>query len=115
MIKTADVSGDGMRFSVLELELGTGRMHQIRRHLSLTGNPILGDDKYGDFAANRKLRKSMNLKHLLLHASGLVISVLAAAAEGRSSPPVSGGGPDLNLKAPLPEYFGPFTEDPEIL
>ena len=40
-------SGDG-EFSLLELELETGRMHQIRRHLAMTGNPILGDDKYGD-------------------------------------------------------------------
>jgi 23S rRNA pseudouridine955/2504/2580 synthase len=44
-------------FSVLELELGTGRMHQIRRHLAINGTPVLGDDKYGDFSLNKKLRK----------------------------------------------------------
>ena len=37
-------AGEG-EFSLLELELGTGRMHQIRRHLAMTGNPVLGDDK----------------------------------------------------------------------
>lgn len=34
-------------FSLLELELMTGRTHQIRVHLSHIGHPILGDDLYG--------------------------------------------------------------------
>ncbi len=55
----AGMSGDEARrpfsgeLSLLELELGTGRMHQIRRHLAMTGKPVLGDDKYGDFALNK--------------------------------------------------------------
>ena len=101
VLKTAYISADEIRFSVLELTPGTGRMHQIRRHLSLTKNPILGDDKYGDFAINRKLRKSTGLKRLLLHASGLVI-------------PAAGNGSPIELGAPLPEYFGPFTGDSTI-
>ena len=81
-------------FSLLELELGTGRMHQIRRHLALTGNPILGDDKYGDFSLNKKLRKTRGLKHLLLHASRLIIRpVPVFMPEG------------LDIAAPPPEYF----------
>jgi 23S rRNA pseudouridine955/2504/2580 synthase len=78
-------------FSVLELTLGTGRMHQIRRHLSLSGNPVLGDDKYGDFALNKTLRKTSGLKRLLLHASRLVITDV-----------------NLDITAPLPDYFRPF-------
>jgi len=80
--------------SLLELELGTGRMHQIRRHLARIAHPLLGDDKYGDFSLNKKFRKACGLKHLLLHASRLII------------PPVPGllpGG--LDIGAPLPEYF----------
>jgi 23S rRNA pseudouridine955/2504/2580 synthase len=79
-------------FSLLELELGTGRMHQIRRHLALMGNPILGDDKYGDFALNKALRKA-GCRRLLLHASGLV---------------VHGGGFALDVSAPVPDYFELF-------
>jgi len=39
----------------LEVELITGRTHQIRAHLAHIGHPIVGDDKYGDRALNRKL------------------------------------------------------------
>ena len=41
--------------SRLEVELITGRTHQIRAHLAHIGHPILGDDKYGDRALNRRL------------------------------------------------------------
>ncbi|MDR2494341.1 MAG: RNA pseudouridine synthase [Spirochaetaceae bacterium] len=61
-------------FSLLEIEIGTGRTHQIRRHLARIGNPILGDDKYGNFALNRDLRKAGALKRILLHAFRLVIA-----------------------------------------
>jgi len=37
----------------VEMRLITGRTHQIRAHLAYIGHPILGDDKYGDRAANR--------------------------------------------------------------
>ena len=39
----------------LEVELITGRTHQIRAHLAHIGHPILGDDKYGDRMLNRQL------------------------------------------------------------
>jgi 23S rRNA pseudouridine955/2504/2580 synthase len=57
-------------FSLLEAELLTGRTHQIRVHLAHIGHPILGDDKYGDFALNRALRKR-GLKRMFLHAAEL--------------------------------------------
>jgi len=80
-------------YCVLELELRTGRMHQIRRHLAMTGTPILGDDKYGDFSLNKKLRKAIGLKRLLLHASRLVIRDEF----------------NIDVHAPLPEYFAQFV------
>ena len=42
--------------TVLNATLFTGRTHQIRAHLSFLGYPIVGDGKYGDYEANRKLR-----------------------------------------------------------
>ena len=40
--------------TILRVTLHTGRTHQIRAHLSFLGFPILGDGKYGDYAANRE-------------------------------------------------------------
>jgi 23S rRNA pseudouridine955/2504/2580 synthase len=82
-------------FSLLELELCTGRMHQIRRHLALAGNPVLGDDKYGDFDLNHRLRTTHKLRNLLLHASQLII-------------PETQDNARLDLTAPLPAYFQQF-------
>lgn len=57
-------------FSLVEVELKTGRTHQIRVHLSHLGFPIAGDDKYGDFTLNRELQKA-GLKRMFLHAATL--------------------------------------------
>jgi len=53
--------------SLLEAQLKTGRTHQIRVHLAHLGFPILGDEKYGDFALNHELRRGA-LKRMALHA-----------------------------------------------
>jgi len=54
--------------SLLEVKLQTGRMHQIRTQLEHIDMPILGDDRYGDFALNREFKKQTGLKRLFLHA-----------------------------------------------
>ncbi|MBR3885658.1 MAG: RluA family pseudouridine synthase [Clostridia bacterium] len=43
--------------SILEVELITGKTHQIRAHLSHIGYPILGDEKYGNAEINRMHKK----------------------------------------------------------
>ena len=78
-------------FSLLEVELLTGRTHQIRVHLAHAGYPIVGDDKYGDFALNRELKQ-----RLLLHAARLVFKH-----------PVSGA--TLKLDSPLPAEIRAFA------
>lgn len=58
----------GADWSWLEVTIKTGRTHQIRVHLAHAGHPILGDDKYGDFALNKALARSGTLRRMALHA-----------------------------------------------
>ncbi|MES2770627.1 MAG: RluA family pseudouridine synthase [Pseudomonadota bacterium] len=60
-------------FSLLEAELKTGRTHQIRVHLAHLGYPIVGDEKYGDFALNKTLERE-GLKRMFLHAWKMVFA-----------------------------------------
>lgn len=57
--------------SLLEVELVTGKSHQIRAHLSHIGYPIVGDMKYGDKKYERALF-SMGIKNQLLHSYKIV-------------------------------------------
>ncbi|MBI5925720.1 MAG: RluA family pseudouridine synthase [Aquabacterium sp.] len=92
-------------FSLLDVTIKTGRTHQIRVHLSHEGHPIVGDEKYGDFALNKALargpgaesvpgvgRDKLNdgrFERMFLHARYL-----------RLPHPVT--GEDIVLEAPLP-------------
>ena len=60
-------------FSLVEVELKTGRTHQIRVHLSHLGYPLAGDDKYGDFQLNKDLQR-VGLKRMFLHAAHLQLA-----------------------------------------
>lgn len=72
-------------FSLVEFRLGSGRTHQIRRHCALHGHPIVGDDRYGNFALNRRLKKEAQAKRLFLWAWGLElpgIGIIISAPPG---------------------------------
>lgn len=103
------VSGDGkpahsivrlvkrwQRFSLLEVELKTGRTHQIRVHLAHLGFPLCGDDKYGDFPLNKALEQE-GLKRMFLHAAHLSFVH-----------PLT--GEPIMLHSPLPEELQGFID-----
>tara|TARA_B100000035_G_scaffold291199_1_gene278885 strand:+ start:1703 stop:2593 length:891 start_codon:yes stop_codon:yes gene_type:complete len=53
--------------TLLEVNLITGRYHQIRKQCALLGHPIIGDSKYGDFDINR-IYKRNGLNRIFLHS-----------------------------------------------
>ena len=57
---------EGGKYSLLELELITGKTHQIRSHLSSLGHPILGDPKYGDPECNERIRSEYGVRGQML-------------------------------------------------
>ena len=80
------------RYSLVECVLITGRYHQVRRHLSWTSHPIMGDIPHGDNPRNRIWREHTGLDGLMLRAHRL--SFLH---------PVSGAR--ISLTAPPDERF----------
>ncbi len=54
--------------SLVNIQLHTGKKHQARRHAVEIGNPVAGDQKYGDRVFNAKMR-NRGLKRLFLHAA----------------------------------------------
>ena len=71
-VKHGTIEGmGGMEFTVAEVEIETGRTHQIRVQLADAGYPLAGDPKYGDLKVNKKLREKFGLTHQLLTAAKL--------------------------------------------
>jgi len=60
-----------VRYSLLDIELKTGRWHQIRRHMNRVAHPILGDREHGDSHHNRFFRDQLNIEGLCLKAKRL--------------------------------------------
>lgn len=58
--------------SVVDVEIHTGRTHQIRAHLRAIGHPLLGDPRYGNPAAEKKLAKGAAIDRPALHARQLL-------------------------------------------
>ena len=59
-------------YTLLEVELITGKTHQIRAHLASIGHPLIGDHKYGNAKTNRYMKECFGLSCQLLHAYRLV-------------------------------------------
>ena len=81
--------------TLVQATLKTGRTHQIRVHLQSQQCPIAGDERYGNYQANKRLQK-LGLKRMFLHA-----------AELHLDHPLT--GEKLILKAPLPQDLAQFV------
>jgi 23S rRNA pseudouridine955/2504/2580 synthase len=79
-----------------DIEIETGRTHQIRVHAASLGHPVAGDEKYGDKSFNKRLRRA-GLNRLFLHACRVRI-------------PALGSGKALSLSAPLPADLTDFID-----
>jgi 23S rRNA pseudouridine955/2504/2580 synthase len=63
----------------------TGRTHQIRVHAAWCGHPVLGDEKYGDEAANAEFA-ALGLRRMFLHAHSLAFSWPGGGAQSFIAP-----------------------------
>ena len=86
----------------LEVELITGKTHQIRAHLASIGHPLMGDHKYGNTAYNKQAEQKYNQKYQLLHAYRLEFPALDGEWEYLSN---------QSFIAPLPTQFTKILED----
>jgi tRNA pseudouridine65 synthase len=80
------------RYSLVEVEPETGRMHQIRKHFAHIFHPIIGDRPHGCNKQNRFFLEQFGMNTMLLHASSIEFSH-----------PVS--GESVLIQAPLRDEF----------
>lgn len=80
--------------TLCEVEIFSGRTHQIRVHALALGHPVAGDRKYGEREVQRPLRER-GLKRMFLHSHYLKL-------------PLEGDFPKLLLTAPMPDELRDF-------
>lgn len=73
-LTTFQILNRGENWTYLSALLHTGRQHQIRIHTQVSGHPVIGDTRYGDFAFNREFAKIPGRKGMLLHAYELIFT-----------------------------------------
>lgn len=101
-------------FTLLEVDLITGKPHQIRAHLAGIGHPLIGDPKYGDDKVNRYFRRRFNLQYQLLHAYKAELPDMESAGMrdaglGDAAPEDAGKG--IIVLAPYPRIFPEIMEE----
>lgn len=79
-----------LNLSLLEIDLLTGKTHQIRVQSAYRGHPVAGDRIYGNFTLNKELKSAINLQRMFLHAWKLIL-------------PHPASGKLLTVESPLPE------------
>ena len=86
----------------LEVELITGKTHQIRAHLASIGHPLMGDRKYGNTAYNKQATQKYNQTSQLLHAYRVEFPEITGDLSALS---------EKVILAPLPTQFKKILED----
>lgn len=71
----------GEKYSLLEIDLITGRTHQIRAHLNFLGMPVVGDRKYGSKRVNDYFNSKYGLNNQFLHCYKVVMNGLEGGLE----------------------------------
>ncbi|HVR07457.1 MAG TPA: RluA family pseudouridine synthase [Thermoanaerobaculia bacterium] len=93
--------------SLLELDLATGRTHQIRVHLKSIGHPLVGDPVYGEARWHGLPRSAQvplrDFPRPALHAWRLALPVPPAAAAGAAAASPGSQGSWQRFEAPVPE------------
>lgn len=82
--------------TLVEVDIDTGKTHQIRVHAAYAGHPVAGDDKYGDRSYNQLFR-DYGLRRMFLHSASL----------GFTRP---GTREPMLASAPLPDELGAVLE-----
>ena len=75
--------------ALVQITLHTGKTHQIRAHTAHIGCPVLGDEKYGDGALNKKYavkRQCLVAKFLQFNLDGKLKYLNGKTFESRFTP-----------------------------
>ena len=91
----------GSLATLMQVDIPTGRTHQIRVHAAFAGHPLLGDDKYGDHERNAEL-KARGLKRIFLHSQSLAFEW-------------PGSGEPFHASAPLPPDLAAVLDELEVV
>jgi 23S rRNA pseudouridine955/2504/2580 synthase len=82
--------------SMVEVDLDTGRTHQIRVHAAHVGHPVAGDEKYGDKEFNARMREQ-GLARMFLHSHRISFNWP--------------NGGDFSASAPLPKDLAAVLDE----
>ncbi len=78
--------------SLVEVTFERGQKHQIRRHMSMMGNPLILDELYGDDKPNKTFGRFLKMKRFFLHAS-------------KAEFPHPDTGKQIVIESPMPHTF----------